>query len=559
MNIPCDTAHDASGPAAVAAGAPAAPAPGARAVPATQRIRRLISGLRSTLLAMSLAMTCSGAASLQAATSPEGSSSGGSPAADAPLADGAITSAVEEALRTNHGTLANDVDVTTSHGIVTLAGSVDSLLIRARTVEIAQGLRGVLGVIDHLYTTPVKRSDDDIRKDILEALSQDPTTDAFSLGVAVDGGCATLSGHLGNHAEVHLAGRIASGVKGVTQVTNAITFAPLAKRSDADIAADVKARLQWNIWLNGDPIGVAVAAGTVTLSGSVGSVESKWMAFGDAWVAGVMAVYITRVSVDAWTRDNARRGLTYASRPDGDIEKAIGASLLLDPRTAHVRIDVSVNDGEATLTGIVGNLEADISAEHDARNIIGVEKVINLLKVRPKEALADEEMTRQLAAALKRSPWFEQCIIQGVVLHRIATLTGVVDLRQQWTEAQDIATRVKGIVAVRNRLRVEPEFPVIAFPNPGSYETSYSLAGLSATPPALSDEQIKRNIDHGFLWSPFVNRDDIHVVVHGGVATLTGTVTTWIAWNVIDHAAQTSGASSIVNQVTITHASWWWP
>ena len=72
----------------------------------------------------------------------------------------------------------NDVDVSTSQGIVTLSGSVDNPLAKERAVKIAKSIRGVLGVIDQIIVTPVSRSDEDIRKDIQAALQEDPATES---------------------------------------------------------------------------------------------------------------------------------------------------------------------------------------------------------------------------------------------------------------------------------------------------------------------------------------------------------------------------------------------
>ena len=72
--------------------------------------------------------------------------------------------------------------------------------------------------------------------------------------------------------------------------------------------------------------------------------------------------------------------------------------------------------------------------------------------------------------------------------------------------------------------------------------------------PYLSDEQIKKNIEDAFFWSPLVDSGDIKVAVKGSVATVTGTVGSWIAWGELDKAAHKGGASAVQNRVTITLA-----
>ena len=198
------------------------------------------------------------------------------------LTDGAITSAVESGFKLDKGILPSDVDVSTSEGIVTLSGSVDNLLAKERAVMAANSIKGVRGVIDTISVTPVSRTDEDLLKDIQTALKQDPATESYKTTVSVKNAVVTLSGSVGSYGERQLATRIAIGVKGVTEITNQLTINYLAQRTDAEIAADVKARLQWDIWINGGTIKSAVKDGGVVLTGTIGSAISKSRAFDDA-------------------------------------------------------------------------------------------------------------------------------------------------------------------------------------------------------------------------------------------------------------------------------------
>jgi osmotically-inducible protein OsmY len=200
------------------------------------------------------------------------------------ITDSGITTAVEAGFKLEKGVFPNDVDVSTSQGIVTLSGSVANLLAKERAVKIAESIRGVRGVIDRITVTPVSRPDADIRKDILTALTQDPATESYQVAVSVQDAVATLTGSVGSYAEKQLAARIAKGVKGIKEVRNDVTINYLAKRTDPEIAADVKSRLQWDIWINGGLINPVVKDGKVTLTGTIGSVISKSRAFDDAWV-----------------------------------------------------------------------------------------------------------------------------------------------------------------------------------------------------------------------------------------------------------------------------------
>ena len=134
------------------------------------------------------------------------------------IADSAITSAVSGGLMFEEGVFPNDLDVSTSQGIVTLSGSASNILAKERALKMAESIRGVRSVIDRIAVTPVSRSDADIRKDIQAALRQDPATESYRVAVSVQNAVATLSGSVGSYTERQLVARIAKGVKGTKDV-----------------------------------------------------------------------------------------------------------------------------------------------------------------------------------------------------------------------------------------------------------------------------------------------------------------------------------------------------
>ena len=127
------------------------------------------------------------------------------------ITDSGIAAAVEKELRLEKGVSPDLIDVSTSQGIVTLSGSAANLLAKERAVRIAESIRGVRGVIDRISVMPVSRPDEDIRKDILTALKQDPATESYQVVVSVQDAVATLSGSVGSYPEKQLAARIAKG------------------------------------------------------------------------------------------------------------------------------------------------------------------------------------------------------------------------------------------------------------------------------------------------------------------------------------------------------------
>ena len=482
------------------------------------------------------------------------------------ITDRGITSAVEAAFILEKGVTRSEVDVSTSQGIVTISGSVDNILAKERAVKIAETIRGVLGVIDRIAVTAMLRPDEDVRKDILAALKQDPATESYHVMVSVQDGIATLTGSVGSYAERQLTVLVAEGVKGIKEVRSDVTINYSGKRTDSEIAADVKALLEWDVWINGNRISASVKDGKVALMGTLGSAISKSRAVADAWVIGVTSVDDSGLKIEPWARKSARREPQYAlSRSDGDLKRAVEAGLRLDPRVSLFSPGVTVEGGVVTLEGTVGNLKAKASAEQDARSMLGVWRVDNRLKVRLNDRNSNAETEKQLKAALSWDAVLDGSRIDVAVINRSAYLSGTLDSSIQKAEAQDVASRTKGVLLVRNHLKIEPESSNVQYDWPYySYydwpffdQPPYSMSSTIGPEPYLSDGQIKKNIEDALLWSPFVDRDDVKVNVHGGVVTLNGTVGTWIGWGEADKDAHKSGAAEVLNQVKVKKGHWW--
>jgi osmotically-inducible protein OsmY len=302
----------------------------------------------------------------------------------------------------------------------------------------------------------------------------------------------------------------------------------------------------------------------VTLTGSVGSAIGKSRTYDDAWVSGVTSVDYSGVKVDPRERNDELRKLKYAIRPDSEIKKAVKAALRLDPRVSAFSPNVTVEAGLVRLSGVVGNLKAKTSAEQDAKDIVSVWLVENFLKVRPKGQPSDADMKKQLTAALFWDPLLDGYAIDVAVTNHIVRLSGSVGSISQKAEAQDVASRTKGVLFVHNHIKIEPEFSITysdwpesyAYDWPHFYHLPFDGTELFQSQPYLSDEQIRKKIEDKFFWSPFVDRDDIKVTVDYGVATLTGTVGTRIGWSEANNDAEKSGAIEVLNHVTIKKEGW---
>jgi osmotically-inducible protein OsmY len=114
-------------------------------------------------------------------------------------------------------------------------------------------------------------SDTSLRQDIIDELDFEPSVNAAHIGVAVDDGVVTLSGHVCSYAEKMAAERAARRVKGVHAIAQEIEvrYPSDKKTADDEIAGRALAVLRWNTVIPPDSVQIRVQDGWVTLTGEV--------------------------------------------------------------------------------------------------------------------------------------------------------------------------------------------------------------------------------------------------------------------------------------------------
>ena len=110
-----------------------------------------------------------------------------------------------------------------------------------------------------------------LRQDVLDELEYEARVDAAHIGVVVDKGVVTLTGHVANYAEKQAAIAAVHRVKGVHAIADKIEvrYPSDKKTADDDIAKRAIDILGWDTTLPGSSIQVIVRDGWVTLTGSV--------------------------------------------------------------------------------------------------------------------------------------------------------------------------------------------------------------------------------------------------------------------------------------------------
>ncbi|GJL74773.1 BON domain-containing protein [Nitrosomonas sp.] len=465
-----------------------------------------------------------------------------------------ITHHIEKEFQSDPAIPFNAIDVSTNQGVVTLAGRVTNLLTKERAIHLAQTIRGVRSVINRIEVKPTLDRSADVLQDAVEkALLYDAATDSYEIKVqADDKGQITLSGTVDSWAERDLAETVAKGVSGVVSVSNRIDIQLKSKRPDNEIKPEIEKRLYWNALIDNGLIAVNVDERKVSLSGVVGSAAEKRLAELDAWVNGVRTVDTSGLKVKKWARDNDLREEKYATRSDVEILAAIQDAMRHDPRVQLFDIETRVSNGYVTLRGVVDNIQAKKSAISDARNTVGVVRVNSLIKVRSDLEVGDDDIAVNVRSALLRNPFTESYEIYVRVKNSVVQLSGAVDTFFEKGVVENVAQRAKGVTSVRNFLSVSD--PGIMTYNPYVYDWSvYDFSwydGVTVTT-NKSDLEIKLDIENEMFWSPFVDVKDIDISVNAGVATLTGTVHSWMEYNAAWENALKGGAISVINKLNV--------
>ena len=476
------------------------------------------------------------------------------------LNDRTITDAVEDELLMDKAVPSHRISVATADGVVTLFGATDNILAKERAARIAMVVKGVRAVVNKIEVDPpILRTDQEIRGDVQDALLTDPATDSYEVGVTVDQNVVTLTGTVDSYQEKQLCEKVAKGVRGVTGINNKIVVAYPKQRSDAEIKAEVEKTLEWDAFVDDALIDVDVKDGKVTLSGIVGSAAEKRRAHMDACVYGSLSVDESKLQVQKWARYEHLKGEKYAQKSAKEIEAAVKDALILDPRVYLFNITPEVADDGTTviLRGTVDNLKAKRAASQDARNTVGVRNVKNRIKVQPADELSDSKIEEKISEAIMRDPYLESDEISVDVINGVARLYGFVNSFFEKSQADDVASKVKGVIVVDNNLVVQKySTPYLYKPYvDDEYVLDFDWYRHRPRYPLKSDWKIKQDIESELFWSPFVDADQVNVTVENGEATLTGSVDSWSEYGAAQDNAYEGGAVFVDNDLAVKSSS----
>ena len=472
------------------------------------------------------------------------------PAWNVELTDEAITAAIETLLTIKKGLDSQLIEVSTHKGLVKLTGFTNDLLACQRAEEIALAVRGVRGVTNTVEVRAEEIGDAELQRDVCGALANDSATDDYQVHCTVAGGVVTLAGLVQSWAEKQLVLRVVKGVRGVRAfVTDHLTIrGGEILNSDEEITTQIRELLDWDIRVNGALVQVRTADQVVHLSGTVGMAVEKDRLVAIAYQTGATRVDARDLFVAYWALGRSIRREKFAPKTDESIGAAVRDTLRFNPRMRESETLVQVHDGVVTLAGTVSNLRTKLDVEHDARHVVGVANVHNLLKVRPARLVPDEDIRQTIVEALARDLYVGHCTVHVQVQGGDALLSGRVSAPSEVERAGDVAAGVSGVVDVNNRLEVLP-----ATESDEGFVPSF--LGEDKLGPPTADEALAERIRVRYCWSASLHDQDVAVQVMGGRATLTGTVDTWLDRKHAAVAAHEAGAREVNNHLLVLTTS----
>ncbi|WP_064696288.1 BON domain-containing protein [Rhizobium aegyptiacum] len=204
-----------------------------------------------------------------------------------------------------------------------------------------------------------------LRQNIIDELDFEPSIDAANIGISVEEGIVTLTGHVGSYSEKDTAERVVKRIKGVRGIAQEIEVRIFGNHetSDDDIARRAANMLDWNVSVPKGAIQVKVQKGWVTLTG-----KAEWQ-------------YQKNAAADAVRNLAGVVGLSNLieispSVSAADVKKRIEDAFKRDAALESQGIRVEVSGGSVTLKGKVHTWSERRAAERAAWSAPGI-KTLN--------------------------------------------------------------------------------------------------------------------------------------------------------------------------------------
>ena len=212
-----------------------------------------------------------------------------------------------------------------------------------------------------------------------------------------------------------------------------------------------------------------------------------------------------------------------------ELVRHVADELHWDPKVDSAAIAVSADDGAVTLRGTVGSFTEKREAKADAERVYGVKTVKNDLDVR---ILTDHRRNdADIRGAVLQALTLDSTVpssIEAKVVDGWVTLTGTVNWRFQYEEAESVASKMEGVVAVDNLIQIVP-------PGPSAEDLQHS---------------IKKAMDRNAK----LDAKNVKVESANGTVKLSGTVSSWADHDAaVDAAWSAPGVSDVRDHILVAY------
>ena len=302
-----------------------------------------------------------------------------------------IKKEITRALKWNALVDSGSIEVQVEDHTVSLKGSLGSAAEKNQAIKEAWtagvdavNVRELKIVVGKETTEPeaqVEVSDKEIRNAVGRAIASHPRLQQSAVDMVVSDGIVLLFGRVDNLKAKMSASLVTGNVTGVWRVKNQIRVRPEKMPSDATITENVEAALLRDPYVEKGQVAVSVDNGKVVLSGTADTVFERGQAQDAASrITGVIALdnnlavaglpgYHFDPYVDedwyfedyTWKTPDAK-----SARPDWELYEDIRQELWWSPFVDSQQVNVSVDSGVATLSGIVDTMDERAAARNNA-------------------------------------------------------------------------------------------------------------------------------------------------------------------------------------------------
>lgn len=382
----------------------------------------------------------------------------------------------------------------------------------------------LLSSLNLLADNPI--SDNEITNAVDRQLMLNSTTPSHMIDVETYNGIVTLSGTVNNLLAKDRAVKVAQMIKGVRAVVDEI-YVDTPDLEDATLESDVNLALFSNPATTSYKINVDAKDGIVTLSGTV-----------DSWQEKELSEFVAKDVKGAKDVINEIEIAYQTDRADYDIEKEIDQALSYDIRIDNALIDVEVDQGEVSLSGIVGSAaekqhaiaKAWVAGVHSVEGTeLEVKEWARNENLREGKYVrkTDDEIKKAVEDAFAYDPRVFSFNPEVSVSNGFVTLTGIVNNLQAKKAAENNARNVVGVFGVSNNLKVRPvEVP--------------------------DDSELEAAIISGLRRNPLIDKWQVDVTADNGIVYLSGSVDTYFEKSQAeDVAANTKGVVDVRNNIHV--------